>query len=139
MDDRASWLGRLLAVSLVAIGLAGCGQEANRDAVRATTQRFLVAYAAHKDAAACETLSADAVKELESQESAPCPQSIGKVKLAGGKIAEVEVTVTNAKVDLVSGESLFLSEQADGWKITALGCRSAGKPADKPFDCELTS
>ena len=133
MDDRASWLGRLLAVSLVAIGLAGCVQDANRDSVRATTQRLLVA------AAACETLSADAVKELESQESAPCPQSIGKVKLAGGKIAEVEVTVTNAKVDLVSGESLFLSEQADGWKITALGCRSAGKPADKPFDCELTS
>ena len=61
------------------------------------------------------------------------------MKLAGGKINEVEVTVTIATVDLVSGESLFLSEQADGWKITALGCRSAGKPADKPFDCELTS
>jgi hypothetical protein len=126
-----------VAVSLLA--LAGCGQSDDREAVRATTQQFLAAYAADRDEAACRTLSSDTVKELESQEGAPCPDAIGKVKLDGGTVVDVEVSVTNAKVDLATGESVFLSEQADGWKITALGCRSAGKPADEPFDCELTA
>ena len=107
--------------------------------MRATTQQFLAAYAADRDEAACRPLSSDTVKELESEEGAPCPKAIGKVELGGGDIARVEVSVTNAKVDLATGESVFLSEQADGWKITALGCRSAGKPADEPFDCELTA
>jgi hypothetical protein len=128
-----------VAVSVLALGVAGCGQSDDRDAVRATTQQFLVAYAANHEEAACRTLSSDTVKELESQEGAPCPEAIGKVELDGGNVAHVEVSVTNAKVDLGTGESVFLSEQADGWKITALGCRSAGKPANQPFDCELTA
>jgi hypothetical protein len=136
----AAWPLRLLvAVSLLAVGVAGCGQSDDRDAVRATTQQFLAAYAADRNEAACQTLSSDTVKELESEEGAPCPDAIGKVELDGGNVVDVEVDVTNAKVDLATGESVFLSEQADGWKITALGCRSAGKPADEPFDCELTA
>jgi len=126
----------LLATSAV---LAGCGQSDDRDTVRATTQRFLAAYTADRGENACAALSADTVKELESQESKPCPDAIGGVKIDGGRVADVQVTVTNAKVDLATGESVFLSEQADGWKITALGCRSPGKPRDEPFDCELTA
>lgn len=45
--------------------------------------------------------------------------------------------LTSAKVDLASGESVFLSEQQPGWRITALGCRPTKTPADTPFDCEL--
>lgn len=131
-------IGWLVAVSfLAAVGVAGCGQADDRDAVRATTQRFVAAYAADENETACQALSKDTVKELESQEGAPCPEAIGKIALDGGKVEDVQVTVTNAKVDLATGESVFLSEQSDGWKITALGCRSAGKPADEPFDCEL--
>jgi hypothetical protein len=126
----------LLATSAV---LAGCGQSDDRSTVRATTQRFLAAYKADQGETACAALSTDTVKELESQESKPCPDAIGSVKIDGGTVADVEVTVTNAKVDLATGETVFLSEQADGWKITALGCRSSGKPADRPFDCELTA
>ena len=137
MPPRDLAVASAIAVSLLA--LAGCGQSDDREAVRATTQQFLAAYAADRDEAACGTLSSDTVQELESQEGAPCPDAIGKVELDGGTVADVEVSVTNAKVDLATGESVFLSEQADGWKITALGCRSAGKPADEPFDCELTA
>jgi hypothetical protein len=135
----ARLLRPLVVVSLLALGVAGCGQSDDREAVRATTQQFLAAYAADRDEAACQTLSSDTVKELESQEGAACPDAMGKVKLDGGNVVDVEVSVTNAKVDLATGESVFLSEQADGWKITALGCRSSGKPADQPFDCELTA
>jgi hypothetical protein len=140
VSHLAAWPVRpLVAVSLLAAGLAGCGQSDDRDTVQATAQGFLVALAADQNEAACEALSSDTVKELESQEGAPCPEAIGKVELEGGNVVDVEVSVTNAKVELATGESMFLSEQADGWKITALGCRSAGKPADEPFDCELTA
>ena len=140
MCHLAAWPLRLLvAVSLLAVGVTGCGQSDDRDAVRATTQQFLAAYAADRNEAACQTLSSDTVKELESEEGAPCPDAIGKVELDGGNVVDVAVDVTNAKVELATGESVFLSEQADGWKIKALGCRSAGKPADEPFDCELTA
>jgi hypothetical protein len=128
-----------VVVLLAATALAGCGQADDRDTVRATTQRFLAAYAADEGERACEALSTDTVKELESQESEPCPEAISGVEINGGTVADVHVTVTNAKVDLATGESVFLSEEADGWKITALGCRSAGKPRDEPFDCELTA
>jgi hypothetical protein len=126
-------------VALLCVAVGACGQSDDRETVRATTQRFLSAYAADRNRAACQTLSSDTVKELESQEGAPCPKAIGKVELEGGSVVNVEVSVTNAKVDLATGESVFLSEQSDGWKITALGCRSAGKSADEPFDCELTA
>lgn len=139
MSRRATVaIGWLTVLSIVAGGAAGCG-NAGEQAVRATAQRFLADYAADADASACDALSSDTAKELESQEGAPCTEAIGRIELPGGRIAKVHVTVTNAKVDLVTGESLFLSEQADGWKITALGCRSAGKPADEPFDCELSA
>ena len=129
---------RLAAPSLLAaVALAGCGQSDDRAAVRATTERFLRAYAADRGAIACAALSSETRKALESQESRPCPRAIASVELGGGPVVQVDVTVTNAKVDLAGGESVFLSEQASGWRISALGCRSAGAPTDMPYDCEL--
>ena len=52
-------------------------------------------------------------------------------------MTRVDVTLTSAKVDLATGESLFFSEQHAGWRIAALGCKPQGKPTDMPFDCEL--
>jgi hypothetical protein len=50
----------------------------------------------------------------------------------------VEVYVTNAKADLESGESAYLLQTQDGWRISAVGCTpEGGKPADRPYDCEL--
>ena len=124
-------------LAAVVVGVAGCGQSDDRDSVRAIAQRFLAAYEADEGVTACAALSQDTRKELESQESRPCPDAIGEVELAPGAVTRVEVAVTNAKVDLASGESVFLSEQAAGWRISALGCTPQGKPADEPFDCEL--
>ena len=105
--------------------------------MRTTTQRFLTAYGADEGATACGTLSEDTRKELESQEQRPCPEAIGELQLEPGAVTRVHVTVTNAKVDLASGESVFLSEQAAGWRISAVGCKPQGTPTAEPFDCEL--
>ena len=139
MREAALMRGAPLVASVVAaaVGLAGCGQSDDRDSVRTITQRFLAAYRAQEGEPACGALSQDTRKELESQESRPCADAIAEVELEPGAVTRVEVAVTNAKVDLASGESVFLSEQAAGWRISALGCKPQGKPADEPFDCEL--
>ena len=128
---------RALPAALALLTLAGCGQSDDRATVRATTERFYNAYEADQGGVACAALSQDTRKALESQETKPCPEAIGSVDLDGGAIDTIEVSVTNAKVDLVSGESLFFSEQAAGWRITALGCRVTKTPTDTPLDCEL--
>jgi hypothetical protein len=125
------------SVAAVALGAAGCGQSDDRATVRAATQRFLAAYEADEGETACAALSQDTRKELESQESKPCAEAIGQVELEPGAVTRVHVSLTNAKVDLASGESLFFSEQHAGWRIAALGCTPQGKPTVMPFDCEL--
>jgi hypothetical protein len=127
----------VVASVVIALGAAGCGQSDDRDTVRSTTQRFLAAYEADEGATACAALSQDTRKELESQQSKPCPDAITQVKLEPGAVTRVHVTLTSAKVDLATGESLFFSEQHAGWRIAALGCKPQGKPTDMPFDCEL--
>jgi hypothetical protein len=127
-----------LPVALLAVAaLAGCGQSDDRDTVRATTERFVAAYEADDGETACAALSQDTRTELESQERRPCPEAVSDVELEGGAVTRVHVTLTNAKVDLASGETVFLSEQADGWRISALGCRPEGPATKTPFDCEL--
>jgi hypothetical protein len=132
---RSPFLVASLAV--VALGAAGCGQSDDRDTVRAATQRFLAAYEADEGETACAALSQDTRKELESQESKPCQEAIGQVELEPGAVTRVHVTLTSAKVDLATGESLFFSEQHAGWRIAALGCTPQGEPTEMPFDCEL--
>jgi len=133
---RAGLPGTAL-LAAAALATAGCGQSGDRDTVRATTTRFLAAYGADRGDAACAALSEDTRTELESQEKRPCPDAIGEVELKPGAVKHVDVELTNAKVDLAGGESLFLAEEASGWKISALGCKPQGDPTNSPMDCEL--
>lgn len=127
----------LLPLVALVLGTAGCGQSADRDAVRVLTQRFLAAYQAQDGAAACDALSQATRKELEGEEGKACAQALPSLQLDGGAVTRVHVYLTNAKVDLASGESLFLSEERSGWRLSAVGCQPQGKPADRPYDCEL--
>ena len=122
---------------MLVLALAGCGQPDDRASVRDVTERFYAAYAADRGAAACGTIASETRKQLERDERAPCAKAIGLLRLGGGAIGEVAVQMTNAKVDLASGESVFLSEERPGWRITALGCRASASPTSIPFDCEL--
>ena len=122
---------------LVVLALAGCGQSDDRATVRTVTDRFFNAYEADQGAVACSTIASETRKQLESQESRPCPEAVGSVELSGGAITKVNVQMTSAKVDLASGESVFLSQEQPGWRITAIGCRPTTTPTDTPFDCEL--
>lgn len=129
---------RAFAVALVLATVAGCARDDDREAVQTVTDRFHAAFEADDGAAACAQLSTDTREALESQEQEPCPEAIGSLQIDGGELSRIQVYVTNAKADLTSGESAFLSHTKDGWRLSAVGCQPVGgKPADRPYDCEL--
>jgi hypothetical protein len=128
----------LPALLVCVIALAGCGVSDDRAQSRAVTERFLAAFEEENGLEACGQLSASTVKELESQEQQPCAQAVTELELEGGAVVRTDVYVTNAKVDLSSGESVFLNREPTGWKLAAVGCKSTeGPPRDEPLDCEL--
>jgi|SRR3954466_6975781 len=129
-----------IALALATLVLAGCGQDGNRDDVRAVTTRFYTALATHQGSTACAQLSSDTVKKLEQDEKARCATAIDEAGLVPSRIARVQVFEINAKVDLVNGASAFLEQTATGWKISALGCRpTEGDPTEQPLGCTVES
>ena len=132
---RATWLVLALVTAVVT---GGCGRDADRDAVRTVTDRFHAALEEGDGETACAQLSEDTRKELETQEQEACAEAITSLQVEGGALTRVQVYVTNAKADLASGESTYLSDTQEGWRISAVGCTpQEGKPADVPYDCEL--
>jgi hypothetical protein len=131
---------RLAAVgcALPLLALSACGQGDDREQVRSISERFNHALDGEDGAAACDELSTDTVKALQSQEKKPCPEAILGLGLKSSGTVRVQVFVTSAKVDLESGQTAFLDRDAEGWRLSAIGCApKEGKPADRPYDCEL--
>ncbi len=129
---------RLAPLVLLAALLAGCGTSDDRDQAEAVVERFYAAIDADEPQAACEELGDATLEQLESQTQQPCDAVIDGLEYEGGSIVKAEVYITNAKVDLDSGESAFLSREDDGWKLSAIACKAEkGKPADRPFECEV--
>ena len=128
---------RPLPLLFVLVALAGCGTSDDSDQARATVERFYAAVEADDAEAACEQLGDSLLEAVESQTQQSCEGVITRFDYEPAPIDSTEVYVTNAKVDLASGESAFLSREADGWKLAAIGCKAEkGKPADRPFECE---
>jgi hypothetical protein len=130
-------LAALALLVLVGAG-AGCGVRDDRRQVRAVTDRFSSAIASKDGAAACAALSEDTAKQIESQESKPCPSAIVGLGLPTSRAVRVQIFLTSAKVDLAGGATAFLGRTKSGWKLSAIGCKAAqGKPRDRPFECEV--
>src|SRR4051794_5995191 len=125
---------RLLAAPLAVLALAGCGTADDRVQAQHAAERFYAAVRAHDPAKACATLSEDALKSID-----PCSRTVTSLELHGGPVIRTRVYITNAKVDLAGGESVFLGREPTGWKVSSAGCRFVdGKPADRPAACELS-
>ena len=127
----------LVLLAAPAVLAAGCGTSDDRDQVRAVVERFYDAVRSDDPDAACAELSESLLEQVESQSQQPCERVITRLQYEGGAIVGAEVYITNAKVDLRSGESAFLGRENGGWKLSAIACRAEkGKPADRPFECE---
>jgi hypothetical protein len=129
---------RSLALLALAIGVAGCGRGGDRADARAVTVRFLTALERGDGTVACAQLSPDTRAALVDSEQKPCSEAVGSLGLQASPVTRLQLYVTNAKADLANGDSAFLSQGAQGWRLSAVGCRPArGKPADAPYDCAL--
>ena len=140
MNGAGMRVRRSIAFMLLLLCLAatGCGRGEDRDRATEVAEKFLQAIGAGDAAVACGLLADDTRKALEDEESKPCGEAIGGVQIEAGAPAAVELYLTNAKADLDNGDSAFLSLTADGWRISAAGCKAGdGPPAEAPMDCEL--
>ena len=123
----------LLACALV---LAACGTSEDREQARTAAERLYAAVATGDGAGACAQLSESAREELESQQQSPCEEAILGLDLqtTGTDATKVEVYMTSAVVHLTGGDTVFLEETRQGWRVSALGC--SGQSTETPADCE---
>ena len=131
---------RALAIGLLllCLGAAGCGRSGDRDRAAEVAERFFAAVNSGDGAAACAQLAPDTRKALQDDEQKPCREAIGTLSIEPGALTGIALYLTNAKADLDNGQSAFLSQTADGWRLSAVGCKPGdGPPADAPMDCEL--
>lgn len=125
----------VLALALLALAFCACGRSGDRQTVRDAAVQFYAAVDRHDGARACALLSADTRKALEEQESESCDKAIEHLDLAGGPVGSVSVYSTNAAVELRGGDTVFLQDTKEGWRIAAAGCRPSGH--EEPADCDL--
>jgi hypothetical protein len=81
----------------------------------------------------CVLLAPATVAALEHDESAPCADALGQLDLPGGQVVSSAVWGENAQVRL-TGDTLFLTRTAAGWKVAAAGCTPQG---EAPYLCRL--
>jgi hypothetical protein len=136
MSHARALLPCLLA--LAATGAAtGCGTSADRDQARAAAERLY--QAAHRDdgATACAQLAPDLRAQLvEDEPGSRCATAIRQLTLHGDRADRVRVYATSAEVRFAGGDTVFLGDTAQGWRVEALGCQPAGPG---PFECEAQS
>jgi hypothetical protein len=126
-------------VVLVVVG-AGCGRAGDERTARTVTDDFFSAVESGDGEQACTQLSPDTRAELEKQEQRPCREAVTDLELEGGSVVRAQVYMLNAMIELSSGETAFLDQGEEGWRLSAIGCKpEGGKPADRPYDCELES
>jgi hypothetical protein len=122
----------LLAAAAAAAG--GCGTGASGDQARAAAERLYTAVHRGDGATACAQLSPDLRAQLvKDQSTSPCAKAVLKLTLQGDRAAVVRVYATAAQVRLAGGDTVFLGEGRQGWRVEAVGCR----PHDGgPYECE---
>lgn len=109
--------GRILFTSSIASTMPG------------SFQAVYNAYAAasdHQGARACGWLSADARQRSRRTSRRRVDVRSSRLQLSGRRARRVEFSSTNAAVALRGGDTMYLQETADGWRISAAGCRRPG-------------
>ena len=125
------------AAAAVALALPACGdQEA---AVRSTAERFYSAVERGDGQAACEELSEDTVDQLEQSEGTDCERAAVELELSGSRAREVQVFSDSGMVTFERGDRVFLTQEPDGWKVSAAGCRVNEDADDVPHECSVES
>jgi hypothetical protein len=131
MLDAKRWAGPLAVVAMLAS--AGCGSDIS-SAVSSVANRFYTAVASGNGAAACALLAPPTRDEVERSGEAPCSSAILDEDIPdAGQIVEQKRFGDQAQVRL-RGDTAFLAQFTDGWKVFAAACTSRG---ELPYDCKV--
>lgn len=125
----------VVALALLAAALCACGRSGDRQAVRGVAVQFYAAVDRGDGARACALLSTDTRKSLEKQESEACHKAVQHLHLNAGPVGSARVYSLEASVELRGGDTVFLEETKQGWRIAASGCHPTGR--EEPADCDL--
>lgn len=126
--------GRLAAVSVLVLGLSGCGQVGRHD-VAAVATTFYRAYEAGDGARACAQLAPKTKSRLEQVARKPCAEAVLEEHVpAVRRPLRVQVFGTQAQVDY-RGDTTFLARFQGGWKVMAASCTP--QPG-LPYDCQIS-
>jgi hypothetical protein len=127
---------------LVALGTAawlctaavGCGTGSDERDARRAAEKLYTAVADKQGGPACATLTPAAAHALEQQEREPCARAVTSVQLSGSRASRVRVYETSATVSFAGGDTAYLDNTDEGWRVSAAGCKPVGQ---EPADCEL--
>jgi hypothetical protein len=122
----------LLCLLVVAVG-AGCGTSADRDQARTAALTLYAAAERHDGAMACAQMSPSLRAQLVEDHGSPCAKAVLKLNLHGHTPMTVRVYADAAEVRFAGGDTVFLGDTREGWRVEALGCRPQGPG---PFECE---
>jgi hypothetical protein len=122
----------LLAAGALALGISGCSSS-ERPAVERVATQF--EDSSGDPQARCDLLMPQTLEQLEEQLQKSCAEGIGDVPFKGGEVESVQVWGRDAQVQL-SGDTVFLSETATGWRVAAAVCTPQ---EEGPYDCEVES
>jgi hypothetical protein len=129
--DAKRWTGPL--ASVVVLASAGCGSDVST-AASSVAERFYAAVAAGNGAAACALLAPPTIAEVEQSGQAPCRQAIMDEDIpSAGQVVDQQRFGDQAQVRL-RGDTAFLAQFADGWKVVAAACTWRG---ELPYDCKV--
>jgi hypothetical protein len=121
-------VGLVAATAVAAVAVGGCAslQQPQVEQVAATFTRS-------GPVDRCALLAPATVAALEHDESARCADALGALDLPGGQVISSAVWGDDAQVRL-TGDTLFLTRTATGWKVAAAGCIPQGQA---PYLCRL--
>ena len=122
-----------LVAGVVLVTATACGSSSSTPSSHAAEQ-FYQALEAEDGTAACALLAPETREEIEDSAEAPCPTAILDEDIpSAGKVTATHLYGNQAQVRL-SGDTAFLAEFDDGWKIVAAACTPRG---ERPYDCAV--
>ncbi|GAA3213202.1 hypothetical protein [Nonomuraea helvata] len=120
-----------IVVPVIALAATACAPDSAAPAQAA--ERFHAAVSAHREDAACAMLTRKTAESLPNP-GQTCADALLEAKLGpGGPVTSVSVWGEDAQVRL-AGDTLFLHEFSDGWRVKAAGCEPV---RDLPYKCEV--
>lgn len=133
--ERGGWAMTAVAALAVAGLLCGCGAPASRlEGAGQAGRQFAQALADADYPRACALLAPRTRQQLEEDQHEPCVFALhGEELPAAGEVRGTDVYGRQALLRL-RGDTLFLSQFDNGWKVVAAGCTPQG---DKPYRCSL--